>query len=214
MKTVASMDGLTGVLNKRFVTQRLAEQAHRCVEDRQSLAVFLLDIDHFKHYNDRNGHVAGDALLRKLAQLVQGHVRQEDFLGRFGGEEFLLVLPGASKRRGLAAAEKVRRLIAEHAFDFGAEQPLGCVSISGGVAACPEDATESVLLLRSADEALYAAKNAGRNRVLGHVARHFGGKALEPVEPPDYQVTGGLGTPGLASPGEAASPVALATDCR
>jgi predicted signal transduction protein with EAL and GGDEF domain len=141
--------------------------------------------------------------LRRLARLVQGNVRQESLFGRFGGEEFLLVLPDADKTRGVAAAENLRQLIAEHRFEFGAHQPLGHISISGGVAACPEDGTDSNLLLRAADEALYAAKHSGRDRVKGYEARYLSGEAQEPVEPADFDVRDEPEAPPLL-PGEAA----------
>jgi len=205
MTATASVDGLTRAFNKSFVMQRLAEELQRAQAENHSLALFLFDIDHFKHYNDRNGHVAGDQVLRQLSRLVQANVRRDSLFGRFGGEEFVLVLPGADKEKGLAAAENVRRLIAEHAFDFGADQPLGCLSVSGGVAACPDDASESGGLLRSADEALYAAKRAGRNRVMAAVARYLGAEAQEPVEPVDFQVPDEPEAPSLLRGEEAAT---------
>jgi diguanylate cyclase (GGDEF)-like protein len=161
----------------------LAEEVREALDEHQSLSVFLFDIDNFKHYNDSNGHVAGDQLLRELARLVQGNVRRDSLFGRFGGEEFILFLPKTSKEQALAAAENVRRLIAEHSFANGSDQPLGCLSISGGVATCPEDATESAVLLNAADEALYAAKHAGRNRVQRYVPQYLGDQTQEPVEP-------------------------------
>jgi len=205
MTATASVDGLTRAFNKGFVMQRLSDELHRAQTENLGLAIFLFDIDHFKHYNDRNGHVAGDQVLRQLSRLVQANVRSDSLFGRFGGEEFILILPGADKEMAFAAAENVRRLIAEHHFDAGADQPLGCLSISGGVAACPEDGSESGGLLRSADEALYAAKRAGRNRVMRSVARYLGAEAQEPVEPVDFQVPNEPETPSLLRGEEAAT---------
>jgi diguanylate cyclase (GGDEF)-like protein len=206
MTATASVDGLTRAFNKRFVMQRLAEGIRRSQDDGRGFAVFLFDIDHFKHYNDHNGHVAGDQVLRQLARLVQENIRRESLFGRFGGEEFILVLPGADKEKGLAAAENIRRLIAEHTFEHGAAQPLGRLSISGGVAACPEDASESGALLKAADEALYAAKRAGRNRVTGFVARYLGSdEAQEPVEPVQFEVPDEPEAPPLLRGEEAAT---------
>lgn len=182
IKATASLDGLTGVFNKRFLTHRLSEEMQQALDEQRSLSLFLFDIDHFKHYNDRNGHVAGDKLLHALARLVQDNIRRDSLFGRFGGEEFVLVLPGSSKEQALAAAENVRRLIAAHPFPHASEQPLGCLSVSGGVATCPEDASEGTVLLQSADEALYAAKRGGRNRVRAYVPHYLGGDAQEPVE--------------------------------
>lgn len=184
-KTTANVDGLTGIFNKRFLTHQLSEEIRRARDSHRSLSVFMFDIDNFKHYNDHNGHLAGDQLLRKLARLVQDNVRRDCLFGRFGGEEFLLIMPGTGREKALAAAENIRRLLARHPFAYAAEQPLGCLSISGGVSTFPEDAAESSALVRSADEALYAAKRAGRNRVEGHEGRYLGEEAQEPVEPPE-----------------------------
>jgi len=148
------------------MTQDLAEKILEAQEIHSELSVFLFDIDNFKNYNDVNGHVEGDALLRELAQLVSSEVRDEDIFGRFGGEEFLLILPDTSDAEALVVAEKMRASIAAHAFPFAERQPLGILSVSGGVAAYRIHAHDSTGLLRAADEALYLAKNKGRNRVL------------------------------------------------
>ena len=178
MKLTAEMDGLTRVFNKKHMDQSLNELVYRsacAAYDRrgdgpaspaQSLSLFLFDLDHFKNYNDQNGHLAGDKLLQELAALVQNHVRKNDIFGRFGGEEFLLILPSTNAAQALAAAEKIRNVIAQHSFPFGEKQPLKLLSISGGVASYPEDGLDAAGLLRAADEALYEAKRQGRNRVL------------------------------------------------
>jgi diguanylate cyclase (GGDEF)-like protein len=176
MKTTAEMDGLTRVFNKKHLEQRLGDliyQAACAAYDRRgaerpapSLAVFLFDIDHFKNYNDTNGHLAGDRLLQELARLVNDSVRKGDVFGRFGGEEFLLIQPETDATAALASAEKLRTLVASHAFAFAEKQPLGCLSISGGVAEYPRHGVDAAGILLAADEALYRAKRGGRNRVL------------------------------------------------
>jgi diguanylate cyclase (GGDEF)-like protein len=181
VQTTANLDGLTGVFNKRHLTQVLGELVVEAGRSQGALSVFLFDVDHFKHYNDANGHVEGDQLLKDLARLVRDHVRQEDVFGRFGGEEFLLILPRTPLQAGLAVAEKVRSLIASHPFPFAGRQPLGRLSVSGGVAEFPGDALDSTHLLKAADEALYAAKHAGRNLVLGAARRDLGGPPVEPA---------------------------------
>jgi diguanylate cyclase (GGDEF)-like protein len=172
MKITADVDGLTGVFNKRKMTQMLAECLHAAETKGKPLSVFLFDIDNFKHYNDTNGHPAGDALLKQLAGLVQKGIRQDDIFGRFGGEEFLLIFRDSTLQGALAAAHKIREKIASHSFAFAERQPLGVLSVSGGVAEFPGDAHGSSRLLQAADEALYQAKRQGRNRVLP-ASRHY-----------------------------------------
>jgi len=170
----ANTDGLTGIFNKRYVTLRLADEIQQALDQTRVVSAFLFDVDNFKHYNDRNGHVAGDRLLQALVRLAQEKTRGDTCFGRFGGEEFLMIFPGATKAQALAAAENLREAIASHPFAAASDQPLGCVSISGGVAECPVDATDSAALVRLADEALYAAKSAGRNRVFPFAPRYLG----------------------------------------
>lgn len=162
----ADIDGLTGVLNKAAIQRRLGELLLTAEQEGEQLAVFLFDIDHFKTYNDRNGHLAGDTVLRILGQLVSEAVRAGDLFGRFGGEEFLLVMRGLPPSQAMRAASKVAERIAAYPFAHREGQPLGRLTVSGGVALFPEDARTSVELIRLADEALYRAKRAGRNQVL------------------------------------------------
>jgi diguanylate cyclase (GGDEF)-like protein len=177
MKLTAEMDGLTRVFNKKHMGQTLNERIYRaaCAAYDQrgegsapagTLSIFLFDIDHFKNYNDQNGHLAGDKALQELAAVVQASVRKDDIFGRFGGEEFLLILPHASAKRALLAAEKIRATISQHPFAFADKQPLKVMSISGGVAEYPYDGLDAPSLLAAADAALYKAKNEGRNRIL------------------------------------------------
>jgi diguanylate cyclase (GGDEF)-like protein len=178
MKTTAEMDGLTRIYNKKHLEQTLNDMIYRAAcaaydqrsagqaSPGQVLSVFLFDIDNFKNYNDTNGHLPGDKLLQQLAGLVNESVRKDDVLGRFGGEEFLLVMPHTSAGQALAAAEKIRQLLASYPFAFAEKQPLGVISISGGVAEYPLHGLDAAGLLHAADEALYEAKRSGRNRVL------------------------------------------------
>jgi len=185
MKATASIDGLTGIFNKRYLTHRLAEEMRKAQDKISSLSVFIFDVDNFKHYNDRNGHVAGDRLLQRLAKLVLENVRKDTIFGRYGGEEFLVIFPGTKRAQALAAAENLRQAIAAHEFTFGFDQPLGVISVSGGVAECPVDGSDAPTLVRAADEALYQAKRAGRNRVLAHEPTYLGGDEAQtplPIE--------------------------------
>jgi diguanylate cyclase (GGDEF)-like protein len=184
MRATATIDGLTGIFNKRYLTHRLAEEATHALEQASSVCVFIFDVDNFKTYNDQNGHVAGDRLLQSLAKVVQDNLRRETVFGRYGGEEFLILFPDFRREQALAAAENIRAAIAAYPFDHAPSQPLGFVSISGGVAECPLDGRNAVALVRAADEALYRAKRAGRNRVLAHEPVYLGEKALEPDHTP------------------------------
>jgi diguanylate cyclase (GGDEF)-like protein len=166
MKFTADIDGLTKIFNKRYMIRALGEQIYQAQQQLTPLSIFLFDIDNFKNYNDANGHVAGDKLLRELSLLIQRNIREDDVFGRFGGEEFLLILSDTKASEALEVANKLRELIASEDFPNAKRQPLGVLSVSGGVAAYPAVATDSTGLLNAADEALYAAKNQGRNRVL------------------------------------------------
>jgi diguanylate cyclase (GGDEF)-like protein len=189
IKTTAELDGLTRVYNKRHLERQLDKTivgAAERVYDRRdlgpanSISLFLFDIDHFKNYNDTHGHLAGDRLLQEISGLVNAHIRKGDTFGRFGGEEFLLIQPHTDADAGLAAAEKLRALIASHPFEFANEQPLGCMSVSGGVAQYPLHGLDASSVLRAADAALYEAKRAGRNRVF-----------LAPAPPPPTEPAAG-----------------------
>jgi diguanylate cyclase (GGDEF)-like protein len=163
----AERDGLTGVYNKRYFENRLAHEIHEAEERNQPVGLLMLDIDHFKNYNDRNGHLAGDTVLKELGLILGSSVRREDVIARSGGEEFVLVYPRAGKEATLRIAENLRRAVEAHDFRHGEGQPLGRVTISGGVACFPEDARSALDLQRVADRALYEAKAAGRNRIVG-----------------------------------------------
>jgi len=172
----AEVDKLTRIFNKGALLKRLQMALIDARKKGGKASVFIFDLDNFKVYNDTNGHVAGDRLLAKLAELVKDTVRSDDVFGRFGGEEFLLVMPGRTKGQAMTAASMVRKRIEEFEFEGGRTQPLGRVTISGGVACFPDDALDSVELLRSADTALYRAKQGGRNRVVA-------AKSLAPAAP-------------------------------
>jgi diguanylate cyclase (GGDEF)-like protein len=166
VEIAAEVDGLTGIFNKAALLVKLSEAVFEARNQGEKVSIFLFDIDHFKNYNDMNGHLVGDRLLRLLAKLVKDSVRSDDYFGRFGGEEFVLVMPGRSASQATSAAEVIRQRIEEYPFEGEETQPTGRVTISGGVAAFPDDADDSVELLRNADTALYEAKNSGRNQVI------------------------------------------------
>ncbi len=159
----AVRDPLTGLHNRRHLDRALrADLASRPRTGR--LAVLVVDVDHFKTVNDRFGHAAGDRVLTAVADTLTGAVREGDTAARLGGEEFVLVLPGAGRAQALERAERVRRAVAavRHPVDGGG---VG-VTVSIGVAVCPADGTTAAALLEAADRALYTAKETGRDRVV------------------------------------------------
>jgi diguanylate cyclase (GGDEF)-like protein len=165
IKETSQVDELTQIANKASVRDALERELSRAKKRGHRSSAFLFDIDNFKNYNDVNGHLAGDDLLRELARLVSQNVRDYDFFGRFGGEEFLLILPETDSAGALAVAEKIRSAIASEPFTHREKQPMGCISVSGGVATFPENGRDAQTLLKLADEALYDAKEEGRNRI-------------------------------------------------
>jgi diguanylate cyclase (GGDEF)-like protein len=163
----ANMDGLTETYNKRYLQNRLSDDIKKAEAASGPLSLLILDIDHFKHYNDTNGHLEGDDVLKRIGAILKHQIRDDtDVVVRYGGEEFVIVFPGATKAVAARQAENIRRAVEAHPFKHAARQPLGAVTISGGVAAFPEDGKNQVALLRAADQALYEAKAAGRNRIV------------------------------------------------
>ena len=157
----AVTDALTGLYNHRYLHERLSEELHRSREIEQPLSVLFCDLDHFKEYNDANGHSAGDAVLREVAHLIEQSVRNVDVAGRYGGEEFVVLLVETGRAAALAVAERIRERI--HAAGFSANgMPL---TVSIGVAGYPEDADRREALLDKADAAMYLAKRRGRDQV-------------------------------------------------
>ncbi len=166
----ADTDGLTGLFTRRYFARRLAEEVIRCGNYGDPLSLLMLDVDHFKHYNDTNGHPAGDDVLRGVAEVLRKSFRRTDLVARYGGEEFAVVMSGLKKDQAYLLAERLRAQIEETHFEFGSRQPLGRVTVSAGVATFPQDGSTGEELVASADQALYEAKRAGRNRVVQHQA--------------------------------------------
>lgn len=160
-----TVDGLTGLFNKRYFSEALEREVNRAQRYGRPLALLLLDLDHFKAKNDRYGHVAGDALLKQVAGAVRGKLRREDIFARVGGEEFGVLLPELSHDAARTTAEKVRAIVAGTTFTFDA-LTIPC-TVSIGVASLGAATTDTTTLYAAADAALYAAKQGGRDRVEG-----------------------------------------------
>jgi len=165
MEQVVSSDGLTGLCSKRFFLSSLAEQILKAESTHEEFSVFLFDIDHFKNYNDRNGHMVGDEGLKQTGKVIRQTIREDDLPARYGGEEFIILLPNTPKSGAMVTAEKVRAAIQNHVYPKEENQPGGDLTISGGVASYPYDGKTSAELISAADLALYKAKRSGRNRI-------------------------------------------------
>jgi diguanylate cyclase (GGDEF)-like protein len=167
----ANTDALTGLNNRNYFFQMSQHYVERSLREGIVLSVFLFDIDNFKNYNDTNGHNAGDKLLIELGKLLRSASRKSSVVARYGGEEFIVMLPGISKEDAFIYAERLREQISQYPFENKEKQPLGFVSVSGGIAAFPEDGDSLNKVIQNADISLYQAKAEGKNRVLVHKAK-------------------------------------------
>lgn len=173
-KNLAVSDGLTKLFNYRYYQERLKEEVGRAKRYDLSLSVILLDIDHFKKYNDTYGHQAGDSLLQELSAILKSAARENDVVARYGGEEFIYLLQQANKKEAMLFAKRLRRRIADRPFEGESVLPDGMLTVSLGVASFPEDAEDAEELIHCADRALYEAKGSGRNLVRGYVPPRSG----------------------------------------
>ena len=168
LREQATHDGLTGLLNRTTILEKLDEELSRAARTGNPVSVLMTDLDRFKSINDTRGHLAGDAVLREAARRLKASARRYDSVGRYGGEEFLVVLPGCDASDAALQAERMREAIAGTPF-MAQSQPLS-VTVSLGVACDSHCAPEA--LVREADDALYEAKAQGRNRVVLHPAAY------------------------------------------
>jgi len=159
------MDGLTGAYNRRYVQEYLEREVSRARRYERELSVIMIDLDHFKNVNDTYGHLTGDFVLREVSDLARRRIRREEVFGRYGGEEFCLVLPETSADGATTLADHIRELVEEHSFEFDGD--VIPVTISAGAAALRPGMNDWTALLEAADSNLYRAKSAGRNRVIG-----------------------------------------------
>jgi diguanylate cyclase (GGDEF)-like protein len=162
----AVRDALTHAYNRRFLVEVLPKLVHQGIRSRSPVSALMIDVDHFKDFNDRHGHDAGDRVLAAVARCLSEQIRMSDTLVRYGGEEFAVLLPNTSLSAALSMAERTREAVeAMHTAIPQSDRPLS-VTISIGVASVPEHGASGDDLLLAADKALFRAKETGRNRVL------------------------------------------------
>ncbi len=166
LEKLSITDHMTGLYNHRFLRTRLEEELNRSTRNGLNLTVIFIDLDFFKIYNDIGGHLAGDAALKKAADILKASVRDMDIVVRYGGEEFCIVLPDTSKNEAVQVAERIRQEIEKEKFPKEEDMPFGRLTASFGIASFPEDGHTFTTLIHSADLALYRAKAEGRNRVV------------------------------------------------
>jgi diguanylate cyclase (GGDEF)-like protein len=162
---LASRDGLTGLYNHRFIQNTLQSEFERAQTNGHPLSVIVLDVDHFKDYNDSHGHLMGDYVLKTLADLLQHNVGDIDIVARWGGEEFVIVCPKCTPESAHALAARLCKTIAAYPFEGRETQPKRCVSVSVGVAAMTHRTLDPSELIRAADAAVYEVKRNGRDGV-------------------------------------------------
>ncbi len=165
LRTQSIRDPLTGLFNRRYMEESLERELRRAIRKKLPAAVLMVDVDHFKSFNDTFGHEAGDEVLRELARLFQSRLRAEDIACRYGGEEFMLILPEASLEAGQERAEQFRQAAKNSQIQYRGKT-LEHISISVGLSCYPQHGTTGEALLRAADAALYRAKDEGRDRIV------------------------------------------------
>jgi diguanylate cyclase (GGDEF)-like protein len=166
MKRLATTDGLTGLCNHRNFVKALVRELSRARRYGHSLSVIILDVDHFKQYNDSNGHLKGNEILVEVTETMKKMIRNADILARYGGEEFAIILPETGKDQAFNTAARICMAVERRRFSGEETQPGKTLTISAGVASFPVDALDEEELLEKADCALYLAKSQGRNRAV------------------------------------------------
>ena len=169
-------DPLTGLLNRRYLEERLSEELERSKRHQFPMSFLMVDIDDFKHYNDRHGHQAGDLALEMTAQCLKTALRSADVASRYGGEEFSILLPQTNLSEAHVIAERIRRRVERTHYPHGKSQPLGAVTVSIGISAFGPHLDTPATIIYAADQSLYAAKSRGKNCVDAFVtpaSQHF-----------------------------------------
>jgi len=184
----ANTDGRTGLTNSRAFDEALERHLANRVEA-EPVAVLMLDLDHFKDFNDRYGHPAGDEALQAFAHLLGSSIRENDVAARYGGEEFAVFLPGLTASGAAEVAERIRERTESTIIPL-APGLTGHLTVSIGIAVAPDDGAQRVMLLKAADDALYRAKLAGRNRVVSREGWLAGARPPEVEDPPQERAAG------------------------
>ena len=166
LNQLANKDGLTGLYNHRFLQERLDEEFQRSTRSNDLFSLVMVDIDRFKTINDTYGHKSGDVVLKHVAEVLKGNLRESDWVARYGGEEFLIFLYGADKRAAFQVIEKVRMAVEQCSVLLPQHDRMVHVNISCGISSCPFDGSAKDELIQKADSALYRAKANGRNQTV------------------------------------------------
>ncbi len=165
LEQISMLDGLTGIPNRRYFDEQFAKESGRAIREKQPLSVIMMDIDHFKGYNDNYGHGAGDECLQRVARtLAESLTRSADMIARYGGEEFVALLPGTDSAGAMEVAERLRSAVEALGMTHEHSSAAKVVTLSLGVSTLKPPSQEASTLLKRADEALYRAKSDGRNR--------------------------------------------------
>jgi len=165
-RDMAIRDGLTGLYNHRHAQDRITEEFERSKRFERDLSILFMDVDNFKFYNDTHGHQPGDDVLKTIGGLLGEEIRESDVVARWGGEEFIVIAAETNTKQACELAENLRKKIAASNFPYGNKQPLGLISISIGVATMSDTTKYAEDLVKLADDALYKAKEGGRNRTV------------------------------------------------
>jgi diguanylate cyclase (GGDEF)-like protein len=199
LRTISLTDGLTGIENRRSLEERLKEVWSHSVRLHEPIALVMCDIDKFKSVNDTYGHLVGDEVLKEFARILKDEAREIDRVGRYGGEEFLLILPGTVLDAAVTFAERLREKVENHTFAY--EGGTLRRTMSCGVAGSPHPRVkDQEALVRAADDALYVAKETGRNKVIRfdgtEFNEHTDSKGNDPKDAEKQAKEAGGGVPG------------------
>ena len=165
LSEMALTDPLTELPNRRHFHERVSAEIGRVQRHGGGFTIAIIDIDDFKIFNDERGHLAGDHLLKEVATVIRTQMRVSDMLARFGGDEFVMLMPNTTCDEAVRGLDRIRKVVEASGFSGAEIQPEGRVTISAGAACCPQDGTEHDLIVKKADDSLYRAKRSGKNRI-------------------------------------------------